>query len=95
MEISSVTDELTSSQANVYGAVPPETVKSMDPSNSPAQLALICVCVKLMAAGSVIVNVPEVNVHKLPSTTVRIYDPGVNPDISADVPTTPDPSDHE
>src|SRR5678810_973429 len=59
----------------VNGAVPPMTVRSIDPVEVPLQFALTCVSVNTMAAGSVIGILFNACVHPLASVTVTLYVP--------------------
>src|SRR5678809_1457428 len=59
----------------VNGAVPPVTVRSIDPVEVPLQWAFTCVSVNTMAAGSVITIPFRVCVHPPASVTVTLYVP--------------------
>src|SRR5678810_1469027 len=57
------------------GAVPPVTVRSIDPVEVPLQLAFTCVSVNTIAAGSVITIPFRVCVHPPASVSVTLYVP--------------------
>src|SRR5678815_4798945 len=61
--------------AYVNGAVPPATVRSIDPVDAPLQFASTCVSDNTMAAGSAITILFSVCVHPPASVTVTLYVP--------------------
>src|SRR5678816_4370375 len=60
-------------QTYVNGAVPPATVRSIDPVDAPLQFALTCVSVNKIAAGSVITIPFRVCVQPPATETVTLY----------------------
>src|SRR6185295_13398363 len=62
-------------QAYVYGAVPPVTVRSIEPVDAPLQLAFTCVSLNTIAVGSVITIPFNVCVHPPVAVTVTLYVP--------------------
>src|SRR5215467_7403108 len=61
--------------AYVNGAVPPATVRSIEPVDAPLQFALTCVSVNTITAGWVIPIPFTVCLHPSASVTVTLYVP--------------------
>ena len=68
-------------QTNVYGKVPPVTVKSNEPVASPKQSTFVTAIPELRAVGSLTVVVDSTVQRVVPSVTVTVYEPATKPVI--------------